>query len=200
MRAHGIRAVAGRRFRPCTTDSRHGLAVAPTLLAQRFEASAPNRVWLADIACIPTGKGWLHLAAVLDLATRKIVGWAMRDHLRTERALAALILAAQRQRPGKGLIHHSDRGRQCAAEGLGQTARSDGCDRLHAPEGPLLPQRANGELLHTLKVKLVHHRHRTTSEQAKRNLFAHIEGDYNRTRIHSALGSLTPDQAEQNAS
>ena len=84
MRAHGIRAVAGRRFRPCTTDSRHDLAVAPNLLAQCFEAPGPNRIWLPDITYIPTAEGWLYLAAILDLATRKVVGWAMRDHLRAK--------------------------------------------------------------------------------------------------------------------
>ncbi|MBP1807771.1 transposase InsO family protein [Rubellimicrobium aerolatum] len=108
MRRHRIRALAGRRYRPCTTDSRHHLAIAPNLLAQRFEAPAPNRVWLADITYVPTGEGWLYLAAVLDVATRKIVGWAMRDHMRTELALSALMMAVQRQRPGRGLIHHSD--------------------------------------------------------------------------------------------
>ena len=92
----------------CTTDSRHQLPIAPNLLQQEFTASAPNRVWLADMTYIPTGEGWLYLAAVLDLATRKVVGWAMRDHMRTELTLAALIMAAQRQRPGPGLIHHSD--------------------------------------------------------------------------------------------
>jgi putative transposase len=84
MRHHRIRALAGRCYRPCTTNSRHTLAVAPNLLAQRFEASAPNRVWLADITYIATDEGWLYLAAVLDLATRKTLGWAMRDHMRTE--------------------------------------------------------------------------------------------------------------------
>ena len=112
MRRHGIRALDGRRFKPCTTDSRHSLPVAPNLLQQEFVASAPNRVWLADITYIATGEGWLYLAAVLDLATRKIVGWTMRDHMRTELPLAALMMAAQRQRPAAGLIHHSDRGSQ----------------------------------------------------------------------------------------
>lgn len=112
MRRHGIRALARRRFRPATTDSRHQLPISPNLLQQKFTASGPNRVWLADMTYIPTGEGWLYLAAVLDLATRKVVGWAMRDHMRTELTLAALIMAAQRQRPGPGLIHHSDRGSQ----------------------------------------------------------------------------------------
>ena len=115
MRRHGIRALAGRRFRPCTTDSRHFLPVAPNLLMQRFIASAPGRIWLADITYIPTGDGWLYLAAILDLATRKIVGWSMRDHMRVELTLAALSMAVQRQRPAPGLVHHSDRGSQYAA-------------------------------------------------------------------------------------
>ena len=116
MRRHGIRALAGRRFKPCTTDSRHALPIAPNRLQQTFVAAAPNRVWLADITYIATGEGWLYLAAVLDLATRKIIGWSMRDHMRTELPLAALMMAAQRQRPAKGLICHSDRGSQYASE------------------------------------------------------------------------------------
>lgn len=120
MRRHGMRAPAGRRFRPCTTDSRHHLPIAPNLLKQEFAAPAPNRVWLADITFTATGEGGLHLAAVLDLATRKIVGWSMRDHMRTELPLAALMMATQRQRPTEGLICHSDRGSQHASEACGK--------------------------------------------------------------------------------
>jgi len=116
MRRYGIRALAGRRFRPCTTDSRHDLPIAQNLLKQQFSAALPNTVWLADITYLPTGEGWLYLAAVLDLATRKIVGWSMRDHMRTELTSAALMMATQRQRPAVGLICHSDRGSQYAAE------------------------------------------------------------------------------------
>ena len=115
MRRHGIRATASCGFKPRTTDSRHGLPIAPNLLEQRFVAATPNQVWLADITYVPTGEGWLYLAAVLDLATRKVVGWAMRDHLRSELAEAALVMAMQRQRPAPGLVHHSDRGSQYAA-------------------------------------------------------------------------------------
>ena len=122
MRRHGIHALAGRRFRPCTTDSRHNLPVAPNLLKQEFVAEAPNRVWLAGITHIATGEGWLCLAAVLDLATRKIVGWSMRDHMRTELPLAVLMMAAQRQRPADGLICHSDRGSQYASEAYGSNS------------------------------------------------------------------------------
>lgn len=116
MRRHGIRALAGRRFRPCTTDSRHDLPIAPNILKQQFSAALPNTVWLSDITYLPTGEGRLYLAAVLDLATRKIVGWSMRDHIWTELTSAALMMAAQRQRPAAGLICHSDRCSQYAAE------------------------------------------------------------------------------------
>lgn len=84
MRAAGLRATAARRFRPATTDSRHTLPVAPNLLDRQFDVAAPNKVWLADITYLHTGEGWLYLAAIIDLATRKVVGWAMRDHLRAE--------------------------------------------------------------------------------------------------------------------
>jgi putative transposase len=115
MRRHGIRGIAARRFCPVTTDSSPSLTVAPNLLGQNFQAPAPNQVWLSDITYIPTGEGWPYLAAVLDLATRKVVGWAMREHLRAELACAALLMAAQRQRPAKGLVAHSDRGSQYAS-------------------------------------------------------------------------------------
>ncbi len=103
MRRHGIRAQAPRRYRVCTTDSKHSLPVAPNLLAQNFIADRPNRVWLADITYIATGEGWLYLAVILDLFTRKVVGWAMRDHRRAELTIAALTMAIQRRRPGIGI-------------------------------------------------------------------------------------------------
>ena len=112
MRAAGIRAAAARRVRPRTTGSRHALPVAPDLLGRRFEAAAPNRVWLADITYPPTGEGWLYLAAVLDLASREVVGWSMRERLRAELTCAALMMATRRQRPAPGLLQHSDRGSQ----------------------------------------------------------------------------------------
>ena len=199
MRRHGIRALASRRVRPTTTDSRHDLPVAPNLLKQQFSAPAPNCVWLADITSIPTGEGWLYLAAVLDLATRKIVGWSMRDHRRTELPLAALIMAAQRQRPGKGLIHHSDRGSQYASEAYTRRLATMGATPSMSRTGCCYDNAPMESFFHTLKVELVHHRGWVTRDEARRDLFAYIEGYYNRQRIHSALGYLTPEQAEQKA-
>ena len=137
MRRHGIRALAGPRFRPCTTDSRHFLPVASNLLEQRFVSPAPGRIWLVDITYIATGDSWLYLAAILDLATRKIVGWSMRDHMRTELTPAALLMAAQRQRPAPGLIHHSDRAAICGWR-LSRAARGDQRCRVDEPDRVLL--------------------------------------------------------------
>lgn len=196
MRRHRIRALAGRRFRPCTTDSRHTLAVAPNLLAQRFEAPAPNRVWLADLTYIPTGEGWLYLAAVLDLATRKVVGWAMRDHMRAELTLSALTMAAQRQRPPAGLLQHSDRGSQYAADAYVAQLAAIGAVPSMSRRGCCHDNAPMESFFHTLKVELVHGQRWATRDEARRDLFAYIEGYYNRTRMHSALGYLTPEQAE----
>jgi putative transposase len=112
MREMGLRARQGRRRTPRTTDSRHDLPVAPNLLDRNFTAERPDAVWLADISYIPTGEGWLYLAAIEDLATREIVGWSMADHLRAGLCVDALVMALQRRRPPRGLIHHSDRGVQ----------------------------------------------------------------------------------------
>ena len=197
MRRHGIRALAGRRFRLCTTDSRHTLPIAPNLLNQDFVAAAPNRVWLADITYIATGEGWLYLAAVLDLATRKIVGWSMRNHMRTELPLAALMMAAQRQRPAKGLICHSDRGSQYASEAYGKQIAAMKAKPSMSRTACCYDNTPMESFFHTLKVELVHQRRWATREDAKRDLFAYIEGYYNRRRIHSTLGYRTPEQAER---
>jgi putative transposase len=115
MRRHGIRAQVPRRYRVCTTDSKHSLPIAANRLDRNFGAEKPDQVWLADITYIATGEGWLSLAVILDLFTRKVVGWAMREHMHAELTMAALTMAIQRRRPGAGLIHHSDRGSQYAA-------------------------------------------------------------------------------------
>lgn len=199
MRRHGLRGAAAHRFRPVTTDSRHGLPVAPDLLGQDFQAPAPNQVWLSDITYIATGEGWLYLAAVLDLATRKVVGWAMRDHLRAELASTALLMAAQRQRPAKGLIAHSDRGSQYASGSYRELLAAWGMRQSMSRKGCCYDNAPMESLFHTLKVELVHRERFATREAAQRELFAYLEGYYNRQRLHSALGYRTPEQAEQQA-
>lgn len=127
MRRHGIRAIMAPPRRARTTDSRHDLPIAPNLIARDFTAPAPNRIWLADITYIPTAEGWLYLAAVMDLFSRKIAGWAMRDHMQVELASTALVMAIQQQRPQAGLIHHSDRGVQGGFKRSSQHSKVGGC-------------------------------------------------------------------------
>ena len=199
MRRHGIRAVTHRRFRVVTTSSKHCLPIADNLLAQGFLATRPNQIWLADISYIPTDEGWLYLAVVLDLFSRKVVGWAMRDHLRQELAIAALTMAIQRQRPARGLIHHSDRGSQYAGGDYRALLDAKGMIPSMSRKGNCWDNAPMESWFHTLKTELVHHTFYATREAAKRDLFAYIEGYYNRQRLHSALGYLTPEQAELHA-
>jgi len=196
MRQHGIRARAPRRYRVCTTDSKHSLLVAPNLLDQNFVADRPNQVWLADITYIATGEGWLYLAVILDLFTRKVVGWAMRDHMRAELTIAALTMAIQRQRPGAGLIHHSDRGSQYAAGDYRVILQAAAIIPSMSRKGNCWDNAPMESFFGTLKTELVHQREYPDRDAARRDLFAYIEGYYNRQRIHSAIGYITPEQAE----
>ncbi|MCG7363532.1 IS3 family transposase [Roseomonas sp. ACRSG] len=199
MRSAGIRAIAGRRFRPMTTNSRHALPVAPNLLGRQFAVTHPNTVWLADITYLPTGEGWLYLAAVLDLATRKVVGWSMREHMRAELACAALTMAIQRQQPVPGLLQHSDRGSQYAADDDRRLLKVNGVQQSMSRRGNCLDNTPMESFFRTLKVDLVQQRRWATRDEARRDVFAYVEGYYNRQRIHSALGYRTPKQMENAA-
>jgi transposase InsO family protein len=199
MRSAGTRAIAGRRFGPATTNSRHALPVAPNLLNRQFAVTRPNTVWLADITYLPTGVGWLYLAAVLDLATRKVVGWSMREHMRAELACAALTMAIQRQRPAPGLLQHSDRGSQYAADDYCRLLKTNGVQQSMSRRGNCLDNAPMESFFHTLKVELAQQRRWATWEEAKRDVFSSIESYYNRARIHSALDYRTPEQMENAA-
>jgi transposase InsO family protein len=196
MRQHGIRARAPRRYRVCTTDSKHSLPVAPNLLDRNFVAKRPNQAWLADITYIATGEGWLYLAVILDLFTRKVVGWAMRDHMRTELTIAALTMAIQRRRPGAGLVHHSDRGSQYAAGDYRDILAGATITQSMSRKGNCWDNAPMESFFGTLKTELVHQREYPDRNAARRDLFGYIEGYYNRRRIHSAIGYITPEQAE----
>jgi putative transposase len=199
MRHHGIRAGRPRAFRVCTTDSNHSLPIAPNILNRDFAAPGPNRIWLADITYVPTREGWLYLAVVLDLFSRKVVGWAMRDHMRTELPLAALSMAIQRQRPAPGLIHHSDRGSQYASGDYAKLLKSHKITPSMSRKGNCWDNAPMESFFGSLKTELEMDQPYPTRDEAKRDLFAYIEGYYNRVRLHSALGYSTPDQAERRA-
>lgn len=196
MRRHGIRAHRSKAFRVCTTDSNHALPIAPNLLDRNVTPAAPNQVWVSDITYVATDEGWLYVAAILDLFSRKVVGWAMRDHLRTELPLAALTMAIQRQRPGPGLLLHSDRGCQYASAAYRKALKSHGFVQSMSRKGNCWDNAPMESFFGSLKAELVHEQHYPTREAAKRDLFAYIEGYYNRQRLHSALGYITPEQAE----
>jgi putative transposase len=197
MRHAGLRGLAALPRRTRTTDSRHTYPIAPNRLGRNFVASRPGQVWLADLTYIPTGEGWLYLAAVLDLHTRKIVGWSMRERLYTEIALEALNMAIERQRPAPGLIHHSDRGIQYAAEAYRHVLARSGITPSMSRKGDCLDNAPMESFFHTLKTERVHHRIYATRTEARRDLFQYIEGFYNSRRLHSALGYLSPALAEQ---
>ena len=199
MRRHGIRAIMAPPRRVRTTDSQHSLPIAPNLIERNFVAAAPNQVWLADISYIPTGEGWLYLAAVMDLFSRKIVGWAMRDHLRTELASSALAMAIQRQRPVAGLIHHSDRGVQYASYDYRAALAAARITASMSRKADCFDNAPMESFFHTLKTEHVHHRQYRNRAEAARDIFAFIEGFYNRTRLHSAIGYITPVQKELRA-
>jgi putative transposase len=187
MHRHGIRAIMAPPRRVRTTDSRHGLPIAPNLIARNFIAAAPNRVWLADITYIPTAEGWLYLAAVMDLFSRKIVGWAMRDHMQVELASAALTMAIQQQRPLAGLIHHSDRGVQYAAHAYRDALSGAGIAASMSRKADCYDHAPMESFFHTLKTELVHHRDYKTRAEAQRDIFAFIEGFYNRASEHPSV-------------
>ena len=199
MRKHGVRGLVARPRRVSTTNSRHAVPVAPNLLNRQFTTSRPNQVWLADLTYIPTGEGWLYLAAVMDLHTRKVVGWSMRDHLRAELATSALLMAIQRQRPQPGLIQHSDRGIQYACTDYQEVLAGAGITPSMSRRGNALDNAPMESFFHTLKTELVYQRAYATHDEARRDLFAYVEGFYNRERLHSGLGYRTPAKVERRA-
>lgn len=193
MRGMGLAARRKRRFRR-TTDSRHGFPIAPNLLARDFTVQAPNRVWLADITYIWTAEGWLYLAAVLDLYTRKVVGWAMAEHLGHELALAALDMAIAGQRPSPGLVHHADRGVQYAAHRYRARLRHHGILCSMSRKGDCWDNAPMESFFATLKRELVERTQYATRDDARADVFVYVEGFYNQRRLHSPLGYLTPEQ------
>ena len=199
MRRAGLRGLAALPRRTRTTDSRHGCPIAPNRLQRDFTAQAPDQIWLADLTYIPTGEGWLYLAAILDMHTRKIVGWCMRETLHAEIALEALSMAVRRQRPAYGLIHHSDRGIQYAAEAYRSALSASGITPSMSRKGDCWDNAPMESFFHTLKTERVHHRIYATRAEARRDLFGYIEGFNNSHRLHSALGYLSPAEMERKA-
>jgi transposase InsO family protein len=196
MHRHGIRVQIKRRFR-VTTDSKQAFPLAPNLLDRQFTASGPNRVWLADITYIPTGEGWLYLAVVLDLFSRKVVGWAMRETMTQELTLAALRMAITNRKPAPGLLHHADRGSQYAAHDYRRLLARHGMLCSMSRKGDCWDNAPMESFFGSLKTELMEDSPFKTRQAARSALFAFIESFYNRQRLHSAIGYRAPTDMEQ---
>jgi putative transposase len=197
MRAAGLRGyVRGKKRRTTRRDPR--AAPAPDLLCRDFVADRPNRVWLADITYIPTREGFLYLAFILDTHSRKVVGWSMAPHMRTELVVDALEMAVWRRRPVAGLlVHHSDRGAQYTAISFGKRLEEVGIVPSMGRTGTALDNAMAESFIATLKTELVHRRRFPDREVARSAIFEYLEGFYNRSRLHSALGYKSPVSYEE---
>jgi transposase InsO family protein len=197
MRAAGLRARRRPRRRPRTTDSRHALPVAPNVLAQDFQVETPDRVWVGDITYVPTGEGWLYLAVLLDLCSRRVVGWALDRTIDRSLTLRALAMALQRRRPGSELLHHTDRGSQYAATDYQLELEAARIRCSMSRKGNCYDNAVAESFFATLKKEHVHHRRWRTRDEARSDLFEYIEGFYNHRRRHSALGYRSPVEYEE---
>jgi len=191
MRTHGIRARSKRRFRT-TTDSRHDLPVAANVVARRFEASVPDQTWVTDITYIWTAEGWLYLAVILDLFSRRVVGWSIRERMTRELTLAALDMALSRRRPPRGLVHHSDRGSQFASREYRQRLADHGIVCSMSRRGDCWDNAVAESFFSTLKIELVYESAWATRREAKTDVFEYLEVFYNGERRHSSIDYLSP--------
>jgi len=198
MKAAGIRSKTAKKFK-ATTDSKHGRPVAANVLDQQFEASRVNEVWLADITYVWTHEGWLYLAAVEDMYTRKIVGWSTSNRLTAELAIQALEMAIGRQVPDAGLLAHSDRGMQYASEAYQRLLKGQGITCSMSRKGNCWDNAPMESFFATLKKELIYLEEYQTRAEARESLFAYIEVFYNRVRRHSALDYQSPTDFEQAA-
>jgi putative transposase len=196
MQEEEIRPKSKKKFVPCTTDSRHAQPVADNILDRQFGAELPNQKWAADITYIPTDEGWLYLAGVIDLCSRKIVGWSMADHMRSELVEDALEMAIARRRPGEGLLHHSDRGVQYASEDYQHLLQSHDMTCSMSGKGNCWDNATMESFWSTLKAELVNHERYETREEARQSIFEYIEVFYNRKRLHSSLNYMSPEAFE----
>ena len=197
MRIHDIRGRQRRRRRVKTTDSNHSLPVAPNLLDRQFEADAPNRKWVADITYVPTDQGWLYVAAVLDLFSRRVIGWSMANTMCTLLVKDALEMAISLRHPQAGLLHHSDRGSQYASAEYQAVLQTDQAVASMSRAGNCYDNAAMESFFGTLKCELIHDRHYRTRAEARQDIFEYIEVFYNRQRRHSSLGYLSPVDYEE---
>lgn len=195
MRKLGLWPKRRRRFR-ITTDSKHGFEVYENLLRRDFRVYGPDEVWVSDITYIWTDEGWLFLATVIDLFSRKVVGWSMSASLKRQIAIDALEMAIAARNPAPGLIHHSDRGVQYACGDYQKVIRRAGMRPSMSRKGDCWDNSVAESFFSTLKKEMIYHVRLETREQASREIFEFVEVFYNRRRLHSYLGYMSPVEFE----
>ena len=195
MREEGLAGQRKRRFR-VTTESKHSHPIAPNVLKRNFTAPALNKVWVGDITYIWTREGWIYLAALLDLHSRRVVGWSMDSQLDRSLALDALRMALKTRRPEPGLVHHSDRGVQYASGEYRRQLRRHGMVCSMSRKGDCWDNAVAESFFSTLKAELVHRTDFVSRSHARAAVFEYIEAFYNRRRRHSALGYISPVEHE----
>ncbi len=196
MRKADIKARRRRLFKVTTTNSKHNYPVAPNTLNRQFWAGGPNEKWVGDITYVKTREGWLYLAAILDIYSRKVVGWAMDKHMEQELVASALKMATMHRQPGEGLLHHSDRGSQYAANDYQQLLGTHKMTVSMSRKGDCYDNSVIESFWSTLKAECATGVYNSRSE-ARRSIFEYIEVWYNRRRLHSALGYSSPEAFEK---
>lgn len=198
MKKAGVSVKRRKKFTK-TTDSKHNLPVAPNLLERNFQPDRPDAIWCSDISYLWTTQGWLYLAIVIDLYSRKIVGWAMSNRLKTPLVIEALMMAYWRRKPTKGLIHHSDRGSQYASDDYQKLLNSYGMTCSMSRKGDCWDNAVVESFFHTLKAEWIADTIYYTRDEARRDVIDYIEMFYNSHRLHSFLGYKSPNDFEKNA-
>jgi transposase InsO family protein len=197
MKQAGIAVERRRRRGPKTTDSRHGYGVAPNLLERNFDVTAPNVAWCGDVTYIWTEEGWLYTSVLLDVYARKVVGWAMSDHVDTELVTDALEMALGRRQPKAGLMHHSDRGCQYASHAYRELLATHGIACSMSGKGDGLDNAVAERFVGSLKRERTSKRYDRTCQEARDDVIDYIELFYNRWRKHSYLGYVSPNAYEK---
>lgn len=196
MREANLVCKTKRKFK-ATTDSNHNKPVAPNLLERKFKVSAANCYWVGDITYIPTAEGWLYLATVIDLFSRKIIGWSMDSNMRADLVNNAMLMAVWQRKPPKGLIWHTDRGSQYCADSHLKIIKQHGITQSMSRKGNCWDNAVAESFFHTIKTELIYQNKFKTREEAKSKIFEYIEVFYNRIRMHSTNGYLSPVKYEE---
>ncbi len=198
MKDHELKASTQQKFRH-TTDSNHAFPVAENLLNQDFEQDQPNQVWVSDMTYVWTREGWLYLVCVLDLYSRKVVGWSMSHRMTKDLVLSALEMALLGRRPGADLMHHSDRGSQYASHAFQDLLREENITCSMSRKGNCYDNAVMESFFASLKKELVHQKDYHTRAEARQSIFEYIEVFYNQVRLHSSLGYVSPAAYERNS-